>query len=207
MDLDQLKSTWKTLDDKLAATYRLNEQMARALLNDRSRGAIASIRQDLRWAALFFAALFSLFCVILLTNPFDYTTWVAFVPGILYSLLVAVVLLLIAVDYNQMQTNELVAGSLRESLTRAVYQHERYLKLMGRIWQISLLLGLLLGVSLSARNFNAYSVTKSVLLVGGQVLTGALLYWVAKRVLGRSPNQHLSRLKAHLRELDELDGL
>ena len=101
MDLEQLKSTWKTLDNKLTATYQINEQMARMLLSDRSRGATAGIRQNLKQAALFFTALLTGFSFILLGNPFDYVSWIEFVPGVLYSLLVIVMLFMIAIEYQK----------------------------------------------------------------------------------------------------------
>lgn len=207
MDLDQLKSTWKTLDNKLAATYQINEQMARMLLSDRSRGAIAGIRQNLKQAALFFTALLAGFSFVLLGNPFDYVSWIEFVPGVLYSLLVIIMLFMIAIEYQKMQANELILGSLRESLIQAIYQHEHYRQTMDRVWQISLLIGFLFGISLFARHFTDYGFIKSALLVGGQALMVVFMYLLAKRVLGQSPNRHLNRLKGHLRELDELDAI
>ena len=204
MNLDELKPSWKALDTKLVATHALSEQMARALINDRSRGTVAGIAGHLKQAAVFFAALLGLLGVILTTNPFDYTGWAEYSPGVLYSLLVGVALVMIVQEYRQVRQTTLTKSNLGESLSQIIRLHEQYLKTMNRVWQLSLVIGFLFGLSLFARHFSDYGLTKFMLLAGGQALTITLLYGLARWLMNQSPNSHIAQLKAHLRELDEL---
>ena len=204
MNLDELKASWKALDTKLVATHALSEQMARALISDRSRGTVAGIEGQLKQVAVFFAVLLGLLGVILTTNPFDYTSWAEFIPVLLYSLLVLVALALIVREYREVRQTTLTKSNLSESLSQIIRLHEQYLKTMDRVWQLSLVIGFLFGLSLFARHFADYGLTKFMLLAGGQALTIAILYRLARWRMNQSPNLHIAQLKAYLRELDEL---
>lgn len=206
MNLDELKASWKALDTKLVATHALSEQMARALISDRSRGTVAGITHDLKQAALFSTGLLGVFGIIMVTNPFDYTSWAEFIPVLLYSLLVLVALALIVREYREVRQTTLTKSNLRESLEQIIGLHNHYLTTMNRVWQLSLVIGFLFGLSLFARHFSDYGLTKFVLLAGGQALTVVVLYCLATWFMRQSANTHLDQLKAHLEELDELEG-
>lgn len=204
MNLDALKTSWKALDNKLATTHALSEKTARALINDRSRGAVAGIARDLKQAALFFAGLLVVFGVIMATNPFDYSSWGEFIPVVLYSLLVLVALTLIVREYRQVEQTTLTKSNLRESLKQIIGLHSHYLKTMNRVWKLSLVIGFLFGLSLFARHFSDYGLAKFVLLAGGQALLVIAIYTFATWFMRQSSNTHLDQLKANLEELDEL---
>lgn len=206
MNLDELKTSWKTLDDKLATTHALTERMARNLIKDQSRGTVATITSDLKRAGFFFAGLLGVFVVILATNPFDYSGWAEFIPVVLYSLLVLVALALIGHEYRQVRQTTLTNSNLREGLSQVIRLHEQYLKTMNRVWQVSLGIGFLLGISLFARHFDDYGLTKFMLLAGGQALTIVVLYRLATWFMHQNSNTHLDQLKVHLRELEETHG-
>ena len=204
MNLDELKASWKALDTKLVATHALSEQMAHALISDRSRGTVSGITHDLKQAALFSTGLLGVFGIIMVTNPFDYTSWAEFIPVLLYSLLVLVALALIVREYREVRQTTLTKSNLRESLEQIIGLHNHYLTTINRVWQLSLVIGFLFGLSLFVRHFADYGLTKFMLLAGGQALTIAILYGLAKWLMNQSPNLHIAQLKAHLRELDEL---
>jgi len=205
MNLDDLKVDWKALDTRLAATHKLTEKMAYRLINDRSQGTVAGITHELKRVGIFFIILLSVFGLVLTTNPFDYTKWAEYIPGALYSLLVLAALMLIGQEYRTVRQTTLTQSNLRESLGQIIRLHEQYLKTMNRVWQLSLLIGYLFGLSLFARHFADYGLTKFVLLAGGQALTVVVLYYLATWFKSQSPDAHIKQLKAHLRELDELE--
>ncbi len=205
MNLDELKTSWKTLDDKLMVTHSLNEKMARSLINDRSRGTVAGITVELKRAGFFFTGLLVVFGIVLVTNPFDYSGRAEFIPVVLYSLLVVIALVLIAQEYRQVRQTTLAQSNLHESLNQVIRVHEQYLKTMDRVWKLSLVIGFLFGLSLFARHFSDYGLAKFVLLAGGQALTVIAMYALATWLMGQAPNSHISQLKAHLTELDELE--
>ncbi|MCY7359753.1 MAG: hypothetical protein LH609_20320 [Rudanella sp.] len=206
MNLDELKTSWKTLDNKLMMTHALTEKMARTLINDRSRGTVASIMGELKRVGFFFAGLMVVFGVILATNPFDYSGRTEFIPVVLYSLLVVVALFLIAREYQQVRQTTLAQSNLHESLNQVIRIHEQYLKTMDRVWKLSLVIGCLFGLSLVARHFSDYGLAKFVLLASGQALTVVAMYALAKWLMGQAPNSHIDQLKAHLEELEALEG-
>ena len=162
--------------------------------------------RDLKQAAFFFAGLLIVFGIIMATNPFDYSSWGEFIPVVLYSLLVLVALTLIVREYRQVEQTTLTTSNLRESLNQVIRVHEQYLKTMDRVWKLSLVIGFLFCLSLFARHFSDYSLTKFVLLAGGQALIVVVLYRLAIWFMRQSSNTHLAQLRAHLEELEALEG-
>lgn len=205
MNLDDLKTTWKTLDERLLATHTLSEHVALSMMKDRSKGTLARMRRELQRISVFFAALLVLFGAIIAGNPFDYTHRLHYLPAIVYTLLVVVALGIQAHEYILLGKVSLTKSTLRESLQTVIQSRQRFLATMGTVWKLSLGAGFLLGISLVARHFEAYGFTKSLLVVGGQALTVLLVYALAKWVLARSPDSHLTELEAHLQELQELE--
>ena len=205
MNLDELKTAWNRLDENVLASQKFSEQMVLSMMKDRSKSTLANMQRELRRVAVFFSALLVLFAAIILGNPFDYTRWLEYVPVVLYSLLVVTALIIIFNEYCEFRAVSLTKSNLRESLRLVIQSYEGYQSTMENVWKLSLVAGFLFGVSLTARNFEAYGWTKSLLVVGGQAITVLLLYGVARWVFTRLPGTHALELRAHLQELDELE--
>ena len=206
MNLDELKISWKVLDERLLASHKLNEQLIITILKQRSKDTLTTIKRGLIRIAAFFIGLLFLFGAILLGNPFDYESWPEYMPAVLYTGLVVRVLLLVIHQYQQIRGITLTSGNLRESLLMSIEIHEKYRHMMNTLWRLSLVIGFLFALSLSGRHFEQYGLTKSLLVIGGQALTTWLLYRIAKWVILSRPDPVVTELNSQLTELDELSG-
>lgn len=204
MNLDELKLSWKVLDERLLASHKLNEQLIITILKERSKDTLTTSKQGLMRIMVFFAGLLFLFGAILLGNPFDYVGWLEYVPAVLYTLLVVCVLGVVIRQYQQLREINLTRSNLRESLLMSIELQEKYQHMMNTLWQLSLVIGFLFALSLSGRHFQQYGWTKSLLIIGGQALTTWLLYRMAKWIFLSRPDAVVAELRSHLTELDEL---
>jgi len=203
MDLEELKLNWKSLDEKIMVSQKLNEKMIRSMLKDQSKSTVYKIRNRLRRLALFFAFIFILFIAILAGNPFDYTHWYEYFPAVSYTLLLVAGLEIVVREFFSVSKITLEQNNLRESLSRIIVLHASYKTVMERIWKISLVIGFLLGISLMVRNFEKYGLAKSLLFIVGNAVTVILAYLLAKKIFKKIPDRNLEELKTTLAELDE----
>ena len=202
MTLEELKTQWNTLDQNLLATRQFNEKMLRSMLTDRSSGTLAVMQSKIARIAIFFTALLVLFLAILAGNPFDYTHWLHYLPAILYLLVVTAALAAALKEYLFLRQVNLTGTDLRESLSSVISVHERYQRLAEKTWKLSLVAGFLLGISLLAPRFEAFSSQKIALVIAAQALFVLLVYTAARRLLQNLPDPQLDSLKATLAELE-----
>lgn len=205
MNLDELKTAWQSLDEKGINAQKLGENLALSMMKERSRSTLATMQTDLGRVGAYLVLLLLVFGAILLGNPFDYTHGLEHVPTLLYLGLLGVALRNVWQEYRQLQAVSLTKSTLRESLRAVLHSHEAYRIAMSWVWKVSLGAGFMFGVSLTARNFTAYGLTKFLLLLGGQLVLIAALYALARWVFSQFPDAQTTALKAHLRELEELD--
>lgn len=203
MNLDELKASWKSLDEKVAATHQLSEKMALSMMKEQSKSTVSKIQAKLKKLAFYFTGLLTLFIAILAGNPFDYANWYEYVPAAAYTFLVIAGLEIIIREMIAIQKVRLTKSNLRESLQKIIQFHEAYQSVMDTVWKISMFIGFLLGISLLVRNFETYGWTKSVLVVAANGIFVGVMYLIAKKVFKQLPDTNLAELKINLAELEE----
>ncbi|MBC7890668.1 MAG: hypothetical protein H7Y12_00520 [Sphingobacteriaceae bacterium] len=205
MNLDELKTAWHSLDEKVMTTQKLGENLALSMMKERSRSTLATMQTELKRVGAYLVLLLVVFGAVLLGNPFDFTHGLEYVPAVLYLGLLGIALRNVWREHRQLRAISLTKSNLRESLRAVIQSHETYRFAMSWVWKVSLGAGFLFGVSLTARNFAAYGLTKFLLLLGGQLILIATLYALARWLFGQFPDAQTTALKAHLEELEELD--
>ena len=205
MNLDELKTAWHALDEKVMTTQKLGENLALSMMKERSRSTLTTMQTELKRVGAYLMLLLVVFGAILLGNPFDFTHWLEYVPAVLYLGLLGYALRNVWREYRQLQAVSLTKSNLRDSLRAVIQSHKTYQVAMYWVWKLSLGAGLLFGVSLSARNFTAYGLTNFLLDIGGKLVVTVALYALAIWVFRQFPDAHTTALKAHLEELEELD--
>lgn len=203
MNLDELKAGWKSLDEKVAATHQLSEQMALSMMKEHSKSTVSKIQDKLKKMAFYFGGLLTLFIAILAGNPFDYNNWYEYVPAIAYAMLVIAGLEIIVREIISISKVSLTKSNLRESLQKIIQLHETYQSVMDTVWKISMVIGFLLGVSLMVRNFETYGWTKSVLIVTANAIFVGVMYLIARMIFKQLPDSNLAELKINLAELEQ----
>jgi hypothetical protein len=204
MNLDELKSTWQTYDEKIRTTQQLSEKLVLTLIKDKSNGTLAKMTRQLRLVVLLFCGLIVFLVAAIVGNAFDFTNWVSYLPLGMYLVLAAYALFILLKEYRNIGSFSLTKGNLRESLQLLIRSHEQYFAAMGRIWQLCMLAGFLFGLSMILRKVDQYGLTKTLLFLGIQALTVVLMYAAAKWVFHIFHDPHTTALKENLRELDEL---
>ena len=204
MNLDNLKTSWNALEEKIQTSTALSEKAILSMIRHESHSTISRSQRKLRNLALFFSGLLLLFIAIVSGNPFDYVRWFEFVPAILYAIVIVIALKIIISENLEISRITLTKSNLRESLHKVIYIQERCQTAMSRVWKVSMVAGFLLGISLLVRHFEAYGLTKSILIIAANALTVVVMYILAKNVFKQLPDVNLSELKMYLKELDDL---
>ncbi|MCE7060795.1 hypothetical protein [Dyadobacter sp. CY343] len=204
MNLDDLKTSWNTIDAKLQTTQLLSEQVVLSMIRNQSNSTVSRATRKLRNTTLFFSGLLVLFLAILSGNPFDYTHWFEYIPTVLYALLIIAGLQIVISANKEIGGVPLVKSNLRESLQKVISIQQRYQVTMDKVWKISLGAGFLIGISLLIRNFEGYGLTKSLLVIAANALTVLVMFGIAKYIFSQFPDRTLTDLQMHLTELDEL---
>lgn len=203
MNLDDLKTSWKSIDEKATATQKLSEQMVLSMIKENSKSTVSRIQNKLKKVAFYFAGLFVLFIAILAGNPFDYSNLYEYVPAVAYAFLIVAVLEIVIREIIAIGKIRLTKSNLHESLEKIIQLHETYQSVMETVWKISMIIGFLLGTSLLVRNFETYGWTKSILVIAANAITVIVLYLIAKIVFKQLPDTNLDELKMNLNELSE----
>ena len=203
MNLEELKSNWKKLDEKMDRSQQLNEKVILSMLKDQSKSTVSKIQNQLKTIAIYFSCLFILLVAILAGNPFDYENWYEYIPSFTYTLLLIKSLEIVIREISAVNKITLSRDNLRESLGKIIILHENYKAVMDRVWKMSMIIGFLMGISLMIRNFENYGPTKSLLLIIGNAATVMLIFFLARNTFKRIPDRNLEELKMNLAELDE----
>ncbi|WP_159466676.1 hypothetical protein [Dyadobacter sp. 3J3] len=204
MNLDELKTNWKTIDDKFSATQKLTEQMVLSMIKEQSKSTVTKIKNKLESTSFFFGGLLILFTAILTGNPFDFVHWFEFIPTILYTFLVFAALKILFQEIISIRKITLTQSNLRESLQKIITLQERFRIVMNIIWKISICTGFLFGISLMIKNFEKYGLAKSALLIGGFALFVFAIFITANSIFKKLPDASTEELKINLAELDAI---
>ncbi|MFC5411854.1 hypothetical protein ACFPMF_21200 [Larkinella bovis] len=202
MTLEELKSTWKTLDDKLSANRRLSEEIVFQLIKDRSKSTLAKMERRLLFAGFIMTGLVLFFGAAMIGNAFDYTSWYFHLPSVLYISLALVALTVVARTYRTLHRVNLSQQTLYDSLKTVLQAHEKAQAALARVWLLCMLAGFLFGVSMVARKFEAYGMAKTSGLLVGQAVLILLLYAAARWIFTLFEDRLGQELRENLQELD-----
>jgi uncharacterized membrane protein YcjF (UPF0283 family) len=204
MNLDELKSTWKSYDEKLLASQQLSEQMVFLMIKDRSKSTLAKMARNLKFAGVIMTAVIIFFTAAIVGNAFDYTSWYFYIPSVLYIGLALVALTVVLKNYRSLSGVTLSRKNLYDSLTTVLHSHEKAQAALSRVGLLCMMAGFLFGVSMVARKFEVYGTTKVMLMLGGEAAIILVLYAAARWVFNVFEDTIGNELKENLQELDQL---
>jgi uncharacterized membrane protein YcjF (UPF0283 family) len=204
MNLDELKSTWKSYDEKLLASQQLSEQMVFLMIKDRSKSTLAKMARNLKFAGVIMTAVIIFFTAAIVGNAFDYTSWYFYIPSVLYIGLALVALTVVLKNYRSLSGVTLSRKNLYDSLTTVLHSHEKAQAALSRVWLLCMMAGFLFGVSMVARKFEVYGTTKVMLMLGGEAAIILVLYAAARWVFNVFEDTIGNELKENLQDLDQL---
>ncbi|TLV02228.1 hypothetical protein [Dyadobacter luticola] len=206
MNLEEWKENWKTVDQKLAASNVLSEQLVLTMIKNQSQSTISKSQEKMRALMLYFLLLMCVFIAILAGNPFDFTHWYQYAPCVIYALVIAAGLKIMFTDHSTIAKVTISKSNLRESLVAVIFVLEKCRAAMDRVWQFSMGAGLLICISLISRNFEKYGIEKSLLLTGANIAVVGVLYLLAKQYFKKFPDKNVQELRTQLHELAEMQN-
>jgi|GEM_PF-4455852 len=202
MDLDELKSTWKSYEQKLASTERLSHQLLQIVLQNRSNSTIDTMIRELRLAFAILSGLVLFFSAVLAGNPFDYTQPLYFLPAVCY-LIIALAGLYFSVQHrNNLQKTRLLTHNLHQALTELIRFRTQHTKLMKWVWMLAMLAGSMIMLPTVARKFSEGWINTLLIILFPIGLT--IVSIGLAMLVGMFTDRHLAELKGQLRELEEL---
>lgn len=173
------------------------------MIQERSGSTLAKIRRNYVFMLILMGAII-IFCTLsVMYNAFDYTHPIQHVSLILYIFASLIIGFLILKAYRETQvdlTQEHLAGSLQ----KAIAGHSRAEASKRKVWFLFLLAGFLYPITMMPRIIEHRGLLEAVGMVGFVLVTIVLLLLLF-RYFGAFSDWHGDNLKAHLRELQDLE--
>jgi hypothetical protein len=206
MNLEDLKSAWQTTDQHLPATQHVQQQLVHTLVQQRSRGRLAQLRRQLTGQALLLLAVgLLLLAVILGWNPFGLTTWYGFAPLVLWAGCVLLAALLTWQERQRVAQRTLADPDLRAALTFILQAQQRYLRLLGTLGWLAVLLIFVANLARTNEHLAELSKLETLgIYVMSLALAGLFTRWYWRKQWPKVSGSYSAELQTWLTELDEL---
>ena len=207
MNLEELKATWTALDRKLATTQLIQEKIIISLITTRSSTRFSSVRKNYLLGLTGMIVAFVAGILIIITNPFDYEFFVQYVPLILYSVCILILIIGQFKRYYYLTHIVIDHKSVASSLRSIIVEYERPRKFLN----YTLIIFLITGIFLFPFSFLPHHVDT---LGWGWALAerlipisiSVLLFYAAHK-LGAFKERHVDEFKGDLNELNQLKML
>ena len=205
MNIEEIKAEWKRVNQKLATTDRLNEQMIQSMLKERSRSRVSKIKRDN--TMLLFAMTLNLvfLAAIFLGNPFDFIYAVQYIP---YGLLAIGVLMAIVALVKSFQSFnvDINSMSLESFLKRTLYEYEKNKKIEAWFGRIILCAGLFTAFSFLPNKLQNKELLPALAETGLSIGITLAIYLIAFKA-GAFKNRKKEGFENDLKEWNELKGI
>lgn len=207
MNIDEFKSAWKNIDERLNSTQPIDGQLIESMIRERSNSRLSRIIKKQFVAILYVFLMFGLGVAILTGNPFDYQTKLEHIPIVIYCLSMATLLVGMVNAYRKLKIVDLNRGNLSESLKQIVRLYEnpdRYLGYALRTLIFSA--AVLFPLSFFPRKISGMDISNAMIdTVLPIFITSSLLFIAYKFGVFREKNSQ--KFRRELEELQSLKGL
>lgn len=201
MTFEELQTTWQATDASLRDTQRLQQQLVQTLVRQRSRGRLAALQRRLTVQALLLLLTPLLLWGIIDWNPFGLQMWYGFAPLLLWAGFFAAAGLLTWRERQRVARLALATADLRAALTFVIGAQRRYLKLLGGLSWLAVMLIFVANIARATEHLAAMSGLEALAAYGSNLLfAGLYSRWFWRR---QGPT-HSAELQSWLTELDEL---
>lgn len=207
MNLDELKTAWKTYDKRLQSTQQLNERILINMITERSSSRFTKVRRHyvLGFVWMVICLLFGV--AVLASNPFDYDYTLQYVPIAIFCVCLIILSAALLKSYVDLQQVTINHNTLQASLKKIITVYERPRKFLG----YTLIAFLFTQVFLFPLSFLPRSIERLGLwLALGERLIPisiALLLLFAAHKLGAFKDRNGEKFKEDLSELEELKAM
>ena len=205
MNIDEIKTEWIRVNQKLATTDKLNEKLIQSMLKERSRSRVSKIRRENTMYMVLMILNLVLIAAIFWGNPFDFKYTAQYIPyGLLaIGVLMAIVALIKSFQSFNVDINNM---SLENFLTKTLYEYEKNKKIETWFGRIILSAGLLTAFSFLPKKLENKDLWQALTETAGSIIITLVIYFVAFKA-GAFKNRKKEGFENDLKEWNELKGI
>ncbi|HZF63711.1 MAG TPA: hypothetical protein VEZ55_04470 [Chitinophagaceae bacterium] len=205
MNINEIKTEWIRVNQKLATTDKLNEKLIQSMLKERSRSRVSKIRRENTMYMVLMILNLVLIAAIFWGNPFDFKYTAQYIPyGLLaIGVLMAIVALIKSFQSFNVDINNM---SLENFLTKTLYEYEKNKKIETWFGRIILSAGLLTAFSFLPKKLENKDLWQALTETAGSIIITLVIYFVAFKA-GAFKNRKKEGFENDLNELNELKGI
>lgn len=205
MNIEEMKTEWQHVNQKLERSERLNEQLIQSMLKERSRSRVSRIRNDTFGFTIIMIINLLVLGAIILGNPFDFNYWWQYIPyGILAagSFLTIISLLKSFRSFNV----DINSMSLESFLHKTIHHYEKNKKMESWFGVIILSAGLLSVFSFLPKKLENKGLWPALGEVGLCIGLILIIYFIAFKA-GAFKNRKKEGFENDLKEWNELKAM
>jgi hypothetical protein len=205
MNIDEVKTEWIRVNQRLESSDRLNERLIQSMLRERSRSRVSKIRRDNTMYMLLMILNLVLIAAIFLGNPFDFKYNMQYIP---YGMLGIGVLMAIATLAKSFQSFsvDINSMSLDIFLTNTLHEYEKNKKMQTWFGRFILSGGLLTALSFLPKKLQNKELLPALAETAVSIIVTLVIYFVAFKA-GAFKNRKKEGFENDLKEWNELKGI
>jgi hypothetical protein len=205
MNIDQIKSEWQQYNQKLELTQRLNEQLIRSMLRERSRSRVSKIRRN-NWTYLVLMTInLVVLAAIFAGNPFDFKYALQYVPYGMLAIGVVLAILSLIKSLKSFDVN-MNNVSLDIFLRRTIEEYEKNKQMERWFGRIIFFAGTLTVLSFLPKKLENKELLPALVDTAISIAITLAIYFIAVKA-GAFKNRKIEGFENDLRELNELKAI
>ena len=140
MNLAELKSAWNEYDDKLKTVHSINDKIILSMIRERSKSRLSRIGNRYKLSFILNTIWILIIIAALLTNPFDFTHPVQYIPIATLGLCLVIFTGISVKSYRELLAVDIHSLSLEDSLTKII-------RIFEKSWNLHVQLGAQVGTA------------------------------------------------------------
>lgn len=207
MNLDELKTAWKIYDRKLQSTQMINEKIISSMISDRTSSRFSKVSRQYILGFVWMLICLGFSIVVIFTNPFDYQQTIQYVPMLIFSMCLIILIGGMVKAYQALQKVTISHHNIDDSLKQIIAVYEKpklflhYTILVFLFSQI-----ILFPLSFLPRNIERMGLWAALAEQLIPISIGGLLLFIAFK-LGAFKERHVEKFKEDLNELQALKAM
>ena len=205
MNLDKMKTEWQQLNQRLAASQKLNEQLIITMLRERSRSRVDTVRRTNTVYLLLMILNLAAMAAIFISNPFDFKYILQYLP---YGFLTIGVLMAIGSLYKSFRSFTIAINtmSLDVFLKKVIHQYEKNKRAESWFGRIILTAGVITAFSFLPNKLERKELWLALTETALSMIITLAIYYVAFK-LGAFKNRNKEGFENDLKEWKKLKRL
>jgi hypothetical protein len=207
MNLDDLKTVWKTYDRKLQSAQALNEKIIASMISERSGSRFSKVRRHYVLGLIWMVICLAFSILVIVTNPFDYGHRIEYIPMAILAICLTIMIGGWFHTYRGLSNINITHNNVDESLKKIIAIHEKPKKFFyNTIIVLLFSQTVLFPLSFLPRHIERLGLPMALAERSVAISVAALLLFIAFK-LGAFKDRHTERFREDLNELQSLKAM